>query len=173
MGSNERSGLSDSANVALIFLLGDTSQGLVEAIAATLSRAAVRYRLESIPGIAETWEQMQRGDVWVALAYVSGTDDEDQLARLLRETRREHAPVPVIALTEGADPDQRERLLIRGVVDCFPLPLDLSRLALLLGILTLRRRYVPLAVRARGPREFKSQRTPCRGSRAGCRQCEN
>ena len=130
-------------------LLCSQESGLAEAVLTALPGSAVPYRLETISSIAETLEEIERGEVWVALVHVTQADDEDQLACLLKEHRLGCAQIPVIAFTEGDDLDQRRRLLTLGAVDCLPRPLDLSRLAFLLDVLTVRRRYESAAVAER------------------------
>lgn len=132
-------------------LLCSQEGGLAEAVLTALPGSTIPYRLETIPGIPETLEQIERGEVWVALVHVASADDEEQLACLLKETRLGRVQVPVIAITEGDDPDQRRRLLTQGTVDCLPRPLDLSRLAFLLDVLTVRRRYESTTVAEQQP----------------------
>lgn len=81
-------------------------------------------------------------EVSLCLAHVPHRDIA--LARQCIDEITEGASrIPVIVLCDHDDPEFRLELLRHGAIDCLPRPLDLSRLAFLIDMLTLRARYQP------------------------------
>ena len=82
-----------------------------------------------------------RGGVGLMLAYVSDSSQAQGVIDFLRETGKAKMPIPVIVVSERDDPDLSLRLMRLGVVDCLVRPLDISRLAFLVDVLTIRSRH--------------------------------
>lgn len=82
-----------------------------------------------------------KGDVGVVLVYVAHSSEAQRVIDLLHEMGKARSPVPMVVVSKRDIPDLSLRLLRRGVVDCLPRPLDISRLAFLLDVLTIRARY--------------------------------
>jgi two-component system, NtrC family, response regulator HydG len=134
---------------------------LVQVVQDALPAAAGFWHLELIPTIEAALAVMDRGGVGVAVVHVSTADEEDQVGCLLKEIPQGQFHVPLIVLTERDDPELRLQLLKQGAVDCLPRPLDLSRLALLLDMLTVRHRYEPDPAPVRAARQPKAAAPAC------------
>lgn len=85
--------------------------------------------------------RVQNSDVGLVLAYLTDPSEVQGVIDLLHEIEKAQLPVPVVVVSEEDTPDLSLRLLRRGVVDCLPRPLDISRLAFLVDVLTIRARY--------------------------------
>lgn len=82
-----------------------------------------------------------RGDVSLVLAYLADSGQAQGLVDLLHQIRAARVPIPVVVISKDDDPDLCLELLRLGVADCLPRPLDVSRLAFLVDILTVRVRH--------------------------------
>ncbi len=125
---------------------------LVQAVQDAMPGAAGSCHLELIPTIEAAPAVLECGGVGVAVVHVSNADEEHQVGCLLKEISQGQFRVPLIVLTDRDDLELRLHLLKQGAVDCLARPLDLSRLAFLLDMLTVRHRYAP----ARAARQPKS-----------------
>jgi DNA-binding NtrC family response regulator len=132
---------------------------------------AAGCKLEWVPTLEDAVTAIDRGGVGAVVVHVCGAADEDRLGSLLKEISQGPYLVPVIVVTEQADADFRRQTLEQGAVDCLSRPLDLSRLAFLLDILTVGRRYQPVEAPPARPRKPVSVPAPEAGflavSRAG------
>ena len=83
-------------------------------------------------------------DDWdrVALALIHLKDDgpDSEVVRLVRTISAAPRPVPTLVIADRARPDQADALLRQGVADYLGRPLDVARLADLVGALTDRAR---------------------------------
>jgi DNA-binding NtrC family response regulator len=77
--------------------------------------------------------------------HVASPATVEQAIHVLGEIARFKSPVPTVVLSEHDDVEMKVNLLRLGAVDCLLRPLDLSRLALLVDLLTVRARYGPSA----------------------------
>lgn len=94
--------------------------------------------LDAVAAFREVSDRVGRGDVGLVVAFLDDHRDEKALVDLLGANWCN--VVPTIVLLAQADAQQRLVFLGLGAVDCLPCPIDLSRLALLIDILTIRRR---------------------------------
>ena len=87
----------------------------------------------------ESWE-----NVSLVLIHQSNQGSAMQVNRLLRMIAAAQRPVATIVLAEPYDNDQYNTLMQMGVADYLGLPLDKTRLAYLIEVLTIRHRRVSL-----------------------------
>ena len=123
-------------------LLIDGEPGLCESVATAMSDAC---RLEHAATLEAGLRRAVEGEADVLLPCLSGGTDAQQVSWLLREMALRQCTIPVIAISDEDDPDLRLQLIQSGVADCLARPLDLSRLAFLVELLTVRLRCLPRA----------------------------
>ncbi len=120
-------------------VLVDGEDGLAKTVAKVV--AGVRdCRLAQVLGFEAAVFRAERNHVGLVLAYVSGEEGADRLARLVRGLAHRRPRIPTIVLSEADEPEWRLRMLQLGAVECLPRPLDTARLAFLVDLLTVRAR---------------------------------
>lgn len=147
-------------NDTKILCFGKTP-ALIQVVQDALPGAAGCCHLELLPTIAAALAVIARGGVGAVVVHVSTADEEQQVAGILNEIPLGQFHVPLIVVLEQEDLDLRRRLLEQGAVDCLPRPLDVSRLAFLLDLLTVRHRYQPARAPERAARRPKAAAPAC------------
>ncbi|MHC4181281.1 MAG: sigma-54-dependent transcriptional regulator, partial [Planctomycetota bacterium] len=95
---------------------------------------------EQADNLEAATEIVRSGRVGLILTYVVDPVAGAEVARWVEELSRKGISVPIVALTEHDDPQLHLQLVRQGVTECLSRPLNLSRLALLVDLYTLRRR---------------------------------
>lgn len=124
---------------------------MAKLVVPTLPRGRGACDLETMSGFDAALQEIEQGGVEVALLHVTGPEDEDQAACLLKELMDRPSHLPVIVLSESDELDLRRRFLELGAVDSLARPLNLSRLAFLLDILTVPHRCAAVPAAASPP----------------------
>jgi two-component system response regulator AtoC len=124
---------------------GTTAQAVRDVVASTKA-----CRFEGTAGIEAARSRLLRGDVSLALAYLDHPNNVQQVADLLGGIANAGIPVPTVVVSENSEPEVTLTALRLGAADCLTRPLDLSRLAFLVDILTVRARCEP-TVSSRSP----------------------
>jgi DNA-binding NtrC family response regulator len=96
-------------------------------------------RFEGATTVRAARARLQRGGVGLALVYLHQANDP--ALEFVRSCRSLSAAPPTLVLCERYDADLMLQLLQWGAVDCLARPFNLSRLALLVDVLTVRARY--------------------------------
>src|SRR5437868_1713440 len=120
-----------------LFLRGDQTVAQVVRDVVTQTKNCA---FEHLPNESDAVGRIQRGGVGLALIYLSGAQELDIVARMLRAFAQHKLAVPALALIEHHDADLVLDLLRLGVVDCVSQPFNTSRLAMLVDLLTVRAR---------------------------------
>ena len=137
--------------IATILLVGTD-----ESVTATVRKAIASTgfcRLETVGGTEAALTRLQRGDVGLVLVWLPNPTAEDDAAGLLdriaKSTLSSATPsISTVVLCERGSVELSRRMLNAGAVDCMARPFDVSRLALLADLFTVRSRYqVPLKPR--------------------------
>jgi len=97
-------------------------------------------RLENIRRVKDALEHLPRGEVDLVLFHLVDAGEARAATRLLHAAAKRRSPVPLVVVSEIDDPDLVLKMLQRGAVSCVCRPLDLSRLAFLVDVLTVRAR---------------------------------
>ena len=98
---------------------------------------AVPERVDNLEAASEI---VRSGRVGLILTYVVDPAAGAEVARWVEELQHTGISVPLVVLMERDDPQLLLQLVRRGVTECLSRPLNLSRLALLVDMYTLRRR---------------------------------
>jgi DNA-binding NtrC family response regulator len=101
--------------------------------------------------LSEAHRDVAREDGRVVLIHQDGVGEFAEVIRLVRSIVEAERPRPTIVLSDRHRPEQALELLRLGVADYLARPLDLSRLAYLIDVLTLRARLCSSA----RPRDVK------------------
>jgi DNA-binding NtrC family response regulator len=108
---------------------------------------------EHVESVAEAADFAQYGGVGLAILRINDAKDEAQTIRFMETVAKVPKPIPVIVLGGRDDLALRLKLSRLGVVDHMLSPLNISRLKLLIDLLTV-------APRSRRP-DISSDWTPC------------
>lgn len=98
------------------------------------------FSCSNVPAIHEVLPELQSSQVVACLAYVDEPGDEAAVVALLHQMRDKRLHVPVFVILSEADVYRRLRFFEYGAVDCLAWPFDLSRVAALIDLLSVRRR---------------------------------
>lgn len=129
----------DELNILLI----GRSPALAEAVKPSLGALLPKFLLRSLPDSLGALPEIEQFRALACVAFVEDADDETSLAALLHDLQTRHLPIPVFVITAQNDVYQRLRFFEWGAVDCLSWPADLSRLAALIDVLSVRRRIEP------------------------------
>jgi DNA-binding response OmpR family regulator len=121
-------------------ILAGQSDILTKLIQPQLSRLLPGFPLEIVPSPSDALPEMADGGVVACLALVDDPSDEAAVVALLHEIGSKRLNVPVFVILAEDDVYRRLRFFEYGAVDCLAWPLDLSRLAALIDVLSVRRR---------------------------------
>ncbi len=113
---------------------------LTEIIQAELASLLPSFVSHVVPTAHEALPEINSDQVVACLAYVDEPGDEAAVVALLHQVRDKRLNVPVFVILAEDDVYRRLRFFEYGAVDCLAWPLDLSRLAALIDILSVRRR---------------------------------
>lgn len=119
--------------------------------------------VQAVAECPEALAEMERGAVAAGLVSLQHPQDEAPVAELLRAVHARRLAVPVFVIAPEPDVYQRLRMLELGAVDCLSWPVDASRLAALIDVLSVRRRHAP----SRSPADPASFAEPPRRQIAG------
>lgn len=136
----------NSAHV--LFVGGDDP--LVENVRSVVA-STKHTQLEEFGDAESALARAGEGDVGLILIAVGGAVARADAERLVREAARLSRPVPCVVLLASDEPETALAFWRAGVAECLSPPLNLSRLALLIELLTVRRRVSPRAAAVRGP----------------------
>jgi DNA-binding NtrC family response regulator len=139
--------------------------GSVSELVASIEGCIPR-RVESLEAASDL---LRSGKGDLALIYVADPTAGAELVRSLEQWNFDGLSAPIVVLTERDDPQLHLRLVRLGVIECLSRPLNLSRLALLVDMTTLRRRlgYQEISQRrARAPRKATLEVGDCLFDRA-------
>ena len=103
--------------------------------------STAQCRLEKVADTGSALSRLERADVGLILAWLPHPESEKDVIGLLQGVAKLPTAVPTVVLCERASAGLSRRMLRSGAVDCMSRPLDVSRLALLTDILTVRARY--------------------------------
>jgi len=112
----------------------------VDVIEPGLKRLLPSFRFQSVLRALDALPEIETGRVIASVAFVQEPADEAPLAALLHDLQTKHLSIPVFVITAENDVYQRLRFFEWGAVDCLAWPVDLSRLAALIDVLSVRRR---------------------------------
>ncbi len=121
-------------------ILTGSSDVLAKLIQPQLARLLPGFPLKIVSNPADALPDVVEGRVVACLAYVSEQADEAQVVALLHEIESKRSAVPVFVILAEDDVYRRLRFFEWGAVDCLSWPVDLSRLAALIDVLSVRRR---------------------------------
>ncbi len=99
-----------------------------------------RFSSHVVPTVHEVLPDIKSNQVVACLAYVDDPGDEAAVVALLHRVRDKRLHVPVFVILAEDDVYRRLRFFEYGAIDCLTWPFDLSRLAALIDILSVRRR---------------------------------
>ena len=136
-------------SVATILLVGGDES--VTTTVRDVADSTRQCRLETVAGIDSAFARLRRGDVGLILVWLADPTAEKSVVGLLQSVSKSPAPTPAIVLCEQGSARLSRLVLRAGAVDCMSRPLDVSRLALLTDIFTVRARYQQQTDR-RGPK---------------------
>lgn len=123
--------------------------GLTAEIAPRLAALLPGFNVRMISNPLDALSEIEAPRAIACVAFAQNGDDETRLAAFLHDLQTRHLPIPVFVITTQNDVYQRLRFFEWGAVDCLSWPADLSRLAALIDILSVRRRIEPGHVPAR------------------------
>jgi DNA-binding NtrC family response regulator len=141
-------------------ILAGQSDLLAKLIQPQLSRLLPGFPLEIVPSPSDVLPAMVAGRVVACLAYVDGAEDEAQVVALLHAIEGKRLSVPVFVLLSDGDVYRRLRFFEWGAVDCLSWPVDLSRLAALIDVLSVRRRIETAPSIVRVDEQAKAMQVP-------------
>ncbi|MCL4201527.1 MAG: sigma-54 dependent transcriptional regulator [Pirellulaceae bacterium] len=121
-------------------ILAGPSDVLATLIQPQLARLLPGFPMKVVSNPADALPDVIEGRVVACLAYVSEQADEAQVVALLHEIESKRSAVPVFVILAEDDVYRRLRFFEWGAVDCLSWPVDLSRLAALIDVLSVRRR---------------------------------
>ena len=100
----------------------------------------------------------RKNQIIVNLVHLDGTTNVSGMTRVLQTEGTDRRPIVTIAISEHAHPEQALIFTRLGVAECMSRPLDLSRLAYLIDVLTIEARYrLPFAPRIVQPERAEVQ----------------
>jgi DNA-binding NtrC family response regulator len=105
-----------------------------------LARLLPGFPSQVVPVAHNALPEMADGGVVACLALVDDRSEEAAVVALLHEIGSKRLNVPVFVILTEDDVYRRLRFFEYGAVDCLAWPLDLSRLAALIDVLSVRRR---------------------------------
>jgi DNA-binding NtrC family response regulator len=140
-------------NELKVLLVGQ-SIVLAEVIEPGLSALLPDFLFPTVVRPDHALKEMAAGGVIASIAFVQQASDETQVAALLHAVQARRAPVPMFVILSEGDVYQRLRFLELGALDCLSWPVDLSRVAALIDLLSVRRRVQP------GPLPFGARLIP-------------
>ena len=142
-----------------ILLVGQSAM-LADVIKPGLSVFLPGFKFQMVPRPENALQEMETGRVVASLAFVQDSSDEAPVAALLDAIQARHLSVPVFVITSEDDVYQRLRFFEWGAVDCLGWPVDLSRLAALIDVLSVRRRVESPPLPASSPPVSKAVPRP-------------
>jgi DNA-binding NtrC family response regulator len=128
------------ARPQLRILLVGRSPRFAEVIRPVLSGLLPDFEFQAIPEYLDSVKEMEQGGIAASLVDVQEPQDEARVAELLQALQVWHLSVPVFVITPEPNVFQRLRLFELGALDCLSWPVDVSRLAALIDVLSVRRR---------------------------------
>lgn len=128
-------------------LLVSMDQSLI-AIVQELLSSVDGLRLDIRAGIEEAYRHLGHNRVALVLLHLPDTQAAPDVTAFLQLVAAARPPIPTLVLSERHDAEQALALLRAGATDYLSRPLDLTRLAFLLDVLTVSARY---GESARGP----------------------
>jgi DNA-binding NtrC family response regulator len=136
-------------------LLVGQSDVLADKIGSELARLLPGFLTQIIPSAHDVLPEIAVGGVIACLTFVDAPSDEAAVVALLHDIGSKRLNVPVFVVLVEDDVYRRLRFFEYGAVDCLAWPLDVSRVAALIDVLSVRRR-VELAT----TEDAKSQKLP-------------
>jgi len=127
---------SDRATVLLVANPGR----IVDAVASALE-SAPGYGVQRVDDVAAARMRLKGGGVRLVLIHVADPPTTEAAKGLVRDLAGGRVPIPAVVLSEEDDPGTRLAMVRAGAVDYLSGPLNLSRLALLVDVLTIRTPY--------------------------------
>ena len=121
-------------------LLVGKSDVLAESVQPELDRLLPGFRSRIVTSTHNVLHEISDGGVVACLAYVEDPSDENAVLALLHEVGGKLLNVPVFVILSDGDVYRRLRFFEYGAVDCLDWPIDLSRLAALIDVFSVRRR---------------------------------
>ncbi len=122
-----------------IVLVGRSS--LTESILRSgLSGLLPNFEFQAIQQYLDALAELEGAGIAAGLICVQGLQDEALAAALLKAVQAKNRSCPVFVITSENDVYQRLRFFEWGAVDCLSWPADVSRLAALIDVLSVRRR---------------------------------
>ncbi len=138
-----------------ILLVGQSAM-LADVFKPELSVRLPGFQFQMVPGPESALREMETGRVVASLAFMQDSSDEAPVAALLHAVQTKHLSVPVFVITSEDDVYQRLRFFEWGAVDCRGWPVDFSRLAALIDVLSVRRRVESPPLPASSPTVSKA-----------------
>jgi DNA-binding NtrC family response regulator len=123
-------------------LLVSNEASLIEAVQGVMD-SIENLDLVVAPGASEAHKVVTRDDVVLMMVHQDCVGEIDEVTCLVRALVEAKRSVPTIVLSNRHRAEQALELLRFGVADYFYRPLDLSRLAYLIDVLTMRARLAP------------------------------
>ena len=98
-------------------------------------------RLESVAGTDQATARLERGDVAMLVAHATDSSSRGKLAPFLGKCAKGEMRLPVVIVSDSDDAAVRLSFLKLKVLECLTHPIDLSRLTLLIDLVTAGSRY--------------------------------
>jgi DNA-binding NtrC family response regulator len=133
-----------SAAFVLLISSDSTFEETVRGLVATIGRLSLKV-LD--PG-TQAGCRLGEPDLGLVLLHVTGEADRAQALAVLRQASARPQPVATLVVSDRYRAAEALEFLRQGAVDYLSRPLDLTRLAFLTDLLTVRFRYGPAAARA-------------------------
>jgi DNA-binding NtrC family response regulator len=134
-------------NTAFV-LLYSTDTALAKMVRVAVSNTSA-CRFDRVSDKTAANQRLYAGGVELVLLHLADSTQEPNVVRLLREASA--LGVPAVLIVDQHDPALLIRLLRHGAADCLERPLNISRLELLIDILTMRSRHAPVEEPASQP----------------------
>lgn len=112
-----------------------------DAIGPALGEVLPEFEIQSVSEYRDALAEMERGGVAASLMFLDGPQAENQIAEVLQAIQARDFSVPVFVFTFQEDVYQRLRMLELGALDCLAWPVDVTRLAALIDVLSVRDRH--------------------------------
>ncbi len=129
---------------ALRILLAGRSPQFADTVGPALRGLLPDIEVRAIPEYGDAPAEMERGHVAAVLMFAEQPDDETRVAQVLEILQSKDLFVPVFVFAPDPDVYHRLRMLELGALDCLAWPADVSRLAALIDVLSIRQRIAPV-----------------------------
>ena len=121
-------------------LLVGRSGTIAESIRPKLSGLLPGFQVQIVSNPQDALPELTAGRVFACVAFMEEASEESQVVALLHAIQGKRLSIPTFVVNRRDDVYQRLRFFEWGVVDCLPWPVDLTHLATLIDVLSVRQR---------------------------------